>query len=151
MDLSSADPLSACLHALTVNPAITGMLAAWPPPPGNETAPRVLGEARPPWPMLQVVAGTAGGTGLLRWTVTGEVLVSAWGPPDRSVGSAALRRLLYMALGVLAELPELPTPAGAPVVADVRLSVPAQPIEEADGQLRWLAGLMVVAHPPQPA
>jgi len=145
VDLASADPLAAATAALTASPAVAAALARWPAP-GTR---RVLGEARPPWPMLQVTAGATGGTGLLRWTVRSEVLVSAWGAPDRSIGSADLRGLLYVALGVLAELPELRAVPGAPVVCDVRLSVPAQPLEQPDGQLRWFAGLDITCHPAQ--
>lgn len=155
VDLADADPLAIAIAALRSSPALAaaftalGAVSTDPERPAAGVTDRVLGQARPPWPMLQVTAGAGGGTGLLRFHVRSEVILSVWGDPGRSTSSEDLRRLLWTAVRELAGLPDAPHDPARPTVVDVRLTVPVQPLDDPSGALRWLAAVEITAHPPR--
>lgn len=137
-DLPRADAVPVVIAHLAGHPAVTAALGA---------AGRVGLYNAPPYPCLTVTDTVGGGDGDLRWLLSPEVEISAWGDLDNGPGKAELRRILYVALGALTELPERAPAVGEPVVTEVRSSRPGGYVPEATGQPRYLAAVRCWVHP----
>lgn len=112
-------------------------------------AERIRGDVRqPPYPMLVIGSTTAGDDGDLLWRVTAEILFEAWGDPDGRPGKAALRKVLYAALQIARELPDLDYGPGQDVITSVSSSAGGGFSPDPTGQPRWVAAIRVSAHPP---
>ncbi|WP_431976084.1 hypothetical protein [Micromonospora haikouensis] len=137
------DPVAIALAELS---AADEVLAEY----GPDGAAHVSGLNEPSWPHLQVRPSPGGDDGRLLWTVTGEVALLAWAAPDGRPGSAALRRLLYVAVAHLVGAADRPHVAGQPVVVDAYAVGTArwQP-DRATGQPCWAHTVRIVAHPDQ--
>ncbi|MBC9000505.1 hypothetical protein [Micromonospora aurantiaca (nom. illeg.)] len=135
------DPVAIALAELT---SATEMLAEY----GSGGAEHVSGLNEGPYPHLQVRPSPGGEDGRLVWSVTGEVVLLAWAGPDGRPGSAALRRLLYLAVHHLVRAAGRPHVPGRPVVTDAYTvgSGRLQP-DPATGQLCWAHTVRIVAHP----
>ncbi|XTZ13928.1 hypothetical protein ACQSSU_20740 [Micromonospora echinospora] len=135
------DPVAIALSELRAATAVLAEL-------GPEGAAHVSGLNEPPYPHVQVRSSPGGDDGRLLWTVVGEVAVLAWAHPDGRPGSAALRRLLYLAVTHLVRAADRPHVAGRPVVVDAYAvgSGRFQP-DRASGQLCWAHTVRIVAHP----
>jgi hypothetical protein len=112
-------------------------------------ADHVSGQNRAPYPHLRVAHEAGGSDGDLRWLLKPELSLTAFGDLDGTLGSDALRSLLYVALAAAVELSWAPTAAGQSVVSDVRSSAAARPAPvPLTGQPAWAANVIVVIHPP---
>ncbi|MBM0201918.1 hypothetical protein JNW90_01445 [Micromonospora sp. STR1s_5] len=108
----------------------------------------VSGLNEPPFPHLRVISLPGGDDGRLLWTVRRELQVEAWGHPDGRPGKAALHRLLYDAVIVLARLADDDHVPGRPVVVDAYTVGTARwAPDRASGQPCWAHRLLIVAHP----
>jgi hypothetical protein len=137
-DLARADPLPVVLAWLDGHPALVEALGG---------TGRVGPVNEPPYPRLRVTDPPGGDDRDLRWLISTEVLLEAYGDLDGSPGKAALRRILYLAVGVLAELPGQPYQPGQPVITDVRSSRAGGWVPEPTGQPRYLGSVRVFSHP----
>ena len=136
-DLARADPLPRVLSWLAAHPAVTAELGG---------AGRVGAVNEPPYPRLRLLDVAADDRGL-RWLVAPEIQVEAYGDLDGSPGKAALRRILYVALGALQELPDqAPTPGG-PTITGVVSSRGGGWVPEPSGQPSYVAAVRVYTHP----
>jgi len=148
---AAVNPTAVIAQALAASSAVADALAAVAlTPSDSSTVGKVLGEARAPYPMLQVLDGAGGDLGRVVWGLSGEVQINAWGTEERRVGPDALRRLLGTALDVVARLPDLEAVPGEPVVTDVTVSAP-QRLDEPDGQIRYFSLVTISLHPPLPS
>lgn len=136
--LADTDAIAIVLGWLTGH---AGVLAAF----GGAT--HVSGLNEPPYPHLRVAGSPGGSDGDLTWVVSPEVLVETCGDPDGSPGSAALRRLHYVALLAAKELPGRAHTSATPVVCDVAPTSSAQSLPLPLGQPRWVSTLRVTLHP----
>jgi hypothetical protein len=137
-DLARADPLPRVIAWLDGHPAVVEALGG---------AGRVGAGNAPPYPRLRVTDPPGGDDRRLLWLISTLVQVEAYGDLDGTPGKAALRRILYVALGALAELPEQDTPAGGPVITDVRSSAAGGWSPLPSGQPRYIATVQVWTHP----
>jgi hypothetical protein len=133
-DLARADPMPRVLSWLSGHPVLADALGG---------TGRVGAFNEPPYPRLRIT-DPGGDDRDLRWLISTEVLIEAYGDLDGSPGKAALRRILYLALGALAELPEQP---GSPVITAVRSSRAGGWVPEPNGQPRYLGSVRVFSHP----
>lgn len=138
-DLARADPLPAVIAWLDAHPAVAGELGG---------TGRVAGTNEPPYPRLRLT-DPPGDDRQLRWLMAARLRVEALGDLDGSPGKAALRRVLYVALGALKELPDQPANAGGVVITEVVSSAGGGWSPLASGQPRYLATVSVYAHPPR--
>lgn len=108
---------------------------------------------QPPWPDLVISDTTAGSDGDLRRLMSPEIQLEAYGDLDGSPGKAALRNLLYTAIGAMRELGDAPypygsgMPAGAPVVTEVESSRAGGYVPLATGQPRYVGAVRLYVHP----
>ncbi|WP_433542089.1 hypothetical protein ACQP10_38025 (plasmid) [Streptosporangium sandarakinum] len=137
--LADADPLGRIIPYLGGHPAVTAELG------GPE---RVGPDNKPPYPRLLVSDAPGGSENLQAGLLGVPVRLEALGPLDGTLGKARLRRILYVALGVLAELPALPVGPDDVVITDVGSSVAGGYVPLADGRPRYVATVMVAAHAP---
>lgn len=137
-DLSTADPLIEALNWLRTH---AGFLATFG---GSD---HVSGIAEPPYPHLTLSPASAGSDRALRWDTAPEIQVETYGPPDLTVGRAELRRLHYVALSALVELPRRAHDGSMTVVSRVNAVGAAQWSPLPLGQPRWLSVLELVVHP----
>jgi hypothetical protein len=141
-DLASADAVARMLAWLRVDPAV---LAAF----GD--ANHVSGQNRAPYPHMRVSPSPGGSDGDLRWLLEQEVALTAFGDLDGTLGSSALKALLYVALSSAYVLGETPPTGGESVVCGVRSSSAARPLDiPLTGQPAWTATVIVTIHPPVP-
>lgn len=107
----------------------------------------------PPYPAIVVSETGAGSDGALLWQSAPEIQLEVFGDLDGNPGKAALRRLLYTALGALTELAMAPwpygddCPAGAPVVSWVASSRAGGYVPLATGQPRFVAAVRLYVRP----
>jgi hypothetical protein len=109
-------------------------------------ADRVGAVNEPPYPRLRVI-DTGGDDRDLRWLIAQDIQVEAYGDLDGAPGKAELRRILYVALGALAELPDQPPAVDYPIITSVRSLRGGGWVPEPTGQPRYLAAVRVYAHP----
>lgn len=138
-DLTLADGRALAVACLTASAAVTTVLGGPDRVYGGE-------RPRPPYPMLRVGAAFNDNRDL-RWLIDDAVVIEAWGDLDGWPGTAELRRVLYVALGALRDLPDRTILAGEPVVTDVRPGG-ANYVPGALGQSRYLATVALTIHPP---
>jgi hypothetical protein len=139
-DLAAADGLAAARTWLLSHPDVTAALGG----PG-----RVGSRNEPPYPRV-ILSDTPGGSDRgLRWLLAPEVTVAVIGDLDGSPGKAELRRILYVVLGALLELPDVPQDApGVPVVTSVDSSAGGGWSPEPTGQPRYISAVRISIHPP---
>lgn len=137
--LAGADPLPLVISWLTAHPLVSAELGG----PG-----RVGPYNEPPYPRLRVLDVGGGSDRDLLWLIATGIQLEAYGDLSGAPGKAALRRVLYTALGALRELPDQPAEAGQPVVTAVRSATPGTWSPEPSGQPRYLASVTVYCHPP---
>jgi hypothetical protein len=138
-DLTLADGRALAVARLLTSSAMTSALGG---------ADRVYGgdRPRPPYPMLRVGAGTTDNR-TLTWLLDDGIVLEAWGDLDGQPGAAELRRILYVAIGVLRDLPDEPAVPGWPVIS--RAAFPtASYVPGPGGQPRYLAAGTLTVHPP---
>lgn len=140
-DLPRADPLPLVVAFLAGHPKVTAALGG----PG-----RVGLYNQAPYPCLTVTDTVGGGDRDLRWLLAPELEFAAFGDLDGAPGKATLRRILYVALGAVTELPELEPAPGDPVITDVRSTRGGGYIPEPTGQPRYVAAVRVWTHPGLP-
>lgn len=135
--LADADPLPRVLAWLEGHAAVTAALGG----PG-----RVGARNEAPYPRLRLLDVGSDDRGL-RWLIAPEVQIEAYGDMDGSPGKAELRRILYVALDALMELPDQPTPADTPVITAVVSARGGGWSPEPSGQPRYLTSVRVYTHP----
>ncbi|MER6830932.1 hypothetical protein ABT352_33400 [Streptosporangium sp. NPDC000563] len=139
--LADADPVPLVLAWLREHEALATVLGG----PG-----RVGAYSEPPYPRLrvhEVPGGTVGQrSGELLHAVTSCVQLEALGAGADAPGVGALKRIVMVALGAVAELPGQPYVSG-PVITGVRyLAGSGGPMPDIDGRLRWVAKVLVSSH-----
>ncbi|MFI6541519.1 hypothetical protein ACIBHY_54335 [Nonomuraea sp. NPDC050547] len=134
-DLADADPLPVVLGWLEAHPAVLTAL-------GPD---RVGGYSIPPYPRLRVTDVPGGVENYDTAEVEVRIQIEALGEMDGS--KAALRRLLYLALGALKELPRADPPLPGPVIGSVRSAQGGGFLPEADKRPRYVAWATVRCHP----
>lgn len=137
-DLVYADPLPRIVAWLGAHPVVTAALGG---------AGRVGADNRPPYPRVRVIDPPGGDDRGLRWHIARYVQVEVYGDLDGAPGKAALRDITYTVLGALAELPDQPVPPEGPVITSVESAQAAGWSPEPTGQPRYVAGVLVGAHP----
>lgn len=130
-----ADPMPRVLSWLAGHEAMVAALG-----PGERVGPY----NRPPYPRLRVL-DTGGDDRALVWLSGTDVQIEAYGDLDGAPGKAELRRLLYLAFGVLMELPE--QPGGSPVISGVRSLRAGAWSPEPTGQPCYRGAVRVMSHP----
>lgn len=143
------DTLAAVLAYLASDAQLRAALPAHPLDPATAN---VGSDVQAPYPFLRVLATPAGSDGLLRYATTQELQLEAWGAEleqDQAGSSPAeLRAVLYLALQRLAELAESDTELVGVTVVRVASSQPGTYLPDPQtGQPRYLAGVLVTAHP----
>jgi hypothetical protein len=109
----------------------------------------VGGINEPPYPHLVVThAGSTDYAGM--WRTETEVQLEVYASAiDNAPGNAELRRLLYLTIGVLVELPYIATfSAGEVVITDVLPSTGGNFVPDITGQGRYMSRVAVSSHPP---
>lgn len=140
-DLSAADPIVAALTWLRQHPA---MLAEF----GD--ASRISGTNEAPYPRSLVQPSAGGDDRDMVWLMEPEISMVTIGDLDGTPGQAELRRLHYVALGVLAQIVGAPAAPDLPVVTRVTPSSSARfEPEPLTFQPAWRSTLLLVIHPPQ--
>jgi hypothetical protein len=138
--LSSADALATLRAWLQAHPRVLEEFGG----PDH-----VSGQNRAPYPHLMVKYEPGGSDRDLRWLLKPEVSLTAVGDPDGTLGSEALRALLFVALGAAVELGETAAAAGQAVVSYVESSSASRPTTiPLTGQAGWAATVIVSVHPP---
>ncbi|MEU4703394.1 hypothetical protein [Nonomuraea dietziae] len=137
-DLSRADPVPVILAWLRAHPAVTAALS------GPD---RVGAYSEEPYPRLRVSDVPGGVDNYLTRLVGTRIQIEALGSMDGGPGKEELRRILYVGLAALGELPAAdPAPAG-PVIVSVRPAQAGGYVPEADRRPRYLAQATVWSHP----
>ncbi|MEU4231183.1 hypothetical protein AB0F17_43400 [Nonomuraea sp. NPDC026600] len=134
-DLADADPLPVVLSWLTTHPAVLAEL-------GPD---RVGAYSIPPYPRLRVTDVPGGIENYDTAVVEVRIQIEALGEMDGS--KAELRRLLYLALGALKELPRADPPPAGPVIGSVRPAQGGGFLPEADKRPRYVARATVRCRP----
>lgn len=137
-DLARADPLPRIISWLSAHPALSAELGG---------AGRVGAFNEPPYPRLRVLDVPGGSDRQLTWLIVKNIQIEAYGDLSGATSKADLHRALYVALGALMELTEQPVPAGQPVITTVRSQTGGVWSPEPSGQPRYLASVMIYAHP----
>lgn len=135
--LADTDPGPVALRHLRADPGVLGRLSGDPE--------RIRGDNVPPYPRIRLLP-TTGDDLDMRWLLAPALQVEAIGDLDGSPGPAALRGILYAALESLRRLPDLPTPAGEPVVTEVR-TFGGGWVPLPNSQPRWVATAQFYLHP----
>lgn len=135
--LANTDPLPVALRHLRADTGVLSLLEGDPE--------RVRGDNRPPYPRVRLLPAP-GDDRDMTWLLAPALTVEAIGDLDGTPGPNALRRLLYTCLASLVGLPDLPTPAGEPVVTEVRVFGTAwAPLPNT--QPRWVGTVQMWLHP----
>lgn len=135
-DLARADPLPRVISWLSEHPAVIDALGG---------VGRVGAFNKPPYPCLRVLDTGGGDDRNLRWLICQEVQLEAFGDLDGSPGKEALRRILYVAMAAVAELPD--QLGASPVITSVGSGRAGGWVPEPTGQPRYLSTVLVFAHP----
>lgn len=138
MGLADVDPFPTVITHLGNHVVVTENLGG----PGR------VGDAnKPPYPRIRVSDPPGGRENLQSWVIGVPVRLEALGTLDGpTVGKAQLRRILYVALGALTELPDVPVEDGQVIITDVGSSIAGGYVPLADGRPRYVATVMVTAH-----
>lgn len=136
--LADADPVPVVIAWLNAHSMVTAAL-------GGTGRVGFWNEA--PYPRLRVL-DVGGDDRELLWLTSPELQIEAYGDLDGSPGKAQLRRILYVALGALIELPNQPVPPGQPVVSYIKSTRAGGWMPEPSGQPRYVAAVRVYCHPP---
>ncbi|MGW1275490.1 hypothetical protein ACWD4V_00840 [Streptomyces tsukubensis] len=137
-NLADADPVSVLLPWLREHPRVSEVLGG----PG-----RVSGISEAPWPHLRVTHGPGGDLRTLTWATEPEVTLEVHGDPGGWPGQAELRRIILTCATAATELPGVQALPGHPVISGIRPSGTLLWAPLADGQPRWILGLLVALHP----
>lgn len=139
-ELADADAVAEVLTHVTADAALVAALG------GTD---HISGRIEGPWPHLVIEPGFGGDLRDLLSSVEPDVNVSVIGPPDETVGSAALWRLTMQTLASIRRMPDRDHQPGRAVVSNVRLTggLTKQPLTS--GQTRWQATVNVTISPPQ--
>jgi hypothetical protein len=135
--LEDADALAAAISFLSTHERVIAAL-------GGEG--RVRGTNEPPYPRLRL-SSVPGSDRDLRWLLAPAVRLEALGDLDGSQTSDELRRILYIALGALTEMPEQEYGPGEPVVTNVASAGAGGSAPLPTGQPRWMSTVGVSIHP----
>lgn len=139
-DVVDADPVAVVIAYYLASEVLTEALGG---------AGRVSGLNEPPYPHIQVLDTPGGNDRSLEWLIAPELTIKVYGDFDGSPGKAELRRVFYLALQELRDLPKRPSVPGQPVVTAVDFSRGGsgwQP--EPDGQPCYFARPQIYLHPP---
>lgn len=139
--LARADPIPLVMSYLAAHDQVSGALGT----PGDASGRIGPGNA-PPYPRVRLFETPSGSDGDLRRLISPELQVEVLGDLDGAPGKAELRRIAYLVLGALAELPDQPAPPGGPVVTAVLSSRAVAWLPEPTGQPRYLFGVRVYCH-----
>ena len=139
--LADYDPVAIALRWLSTHPKVTAALGG---------SGRVIGDNEPPYPCLRLT-NPPGSDGTLRWVLGGRIALDVFGDIDGTPGKAAMRRILYVALDALTELPTQEYSEGEAVVTRVVSSMGGGWMPEPTGQPRWTAEVTLYGHPPRVA
>jgi len=131
-DLAAVDPLASARTWLLSHPAVL-----WPVEPRNEA----------PYPRCVLTDPPGGSDRGLRWLLAPELTLHMLGDIDGTPGKAELRRMMYVTLEALFELPNFPPAPGAPVVTSVESSGAVGWSPEPTGQPRYIASVRMYMHP----
>lgn len=137
-DLAKADPIPRIVAWLNSHSAVTAALGG---------TGRVSAVNEPPYPRLRIT-DVGGDDRDLAWLVATDVQIDAYGDLDGSPGREELRRVLYVALGALMELPEQPVILTDVVVSRVQSLRAGGFVPEPSGQPRYLSVVRVMSHAP---
>ncbi|MEU8379799.1 hypothetical protein [Streptosporangium sp. NPDC048865] len=141
--LADADPVPPALAWLRAHAPLAAELGG----PGQE---RVGAYSVPPYPRLRFHEVPGGSVGLrsgeMLYSVTACVQLEALGEGADAPGIGALKRIVMVALGALAELPAR-TYVSGPVIDWVRY-IPGSggPMPDIDGRARWIAKAFISGH-----
>lgn len=138
-DLVDADPVGTVIAFLNANSAVLEALGG---------SGRIGLLNKPPYPCLGVVDTPGGSDRNLRWLIAPEITLNLWGDLDGSPGKAELRRIMYVVLQELRDLPERPTEPGHPVVTSVESTGAVGWAPEPTGQGKYTARIQIYMHPP---
>jgi hypothetical protein len=83
----------------------------------------------------------------MRWAISPEVTLEAYGDPGGWPGKAELRRILLRCAQAAQELGEAPHVPGQPVISGIKPSGLLVWSPLVDGQPRWVMNLSVTLHP----
>lgn len=139
VDVVDADPATIVITYLSAHAGLTTEL-------GGEG--RISSLNEPPYAHLQVLDTPGGSDRDLTWLVAPEVTLRAYGDFDGTPGKAKLRRVLYVALQALRDLPGIPAAAGKPVITAVRFPGTGGWTPEPNGQPCYSARPQLFLHPP---
>jgi hypothetical protein len=140
--MAATDPVPLVSWWLANHPAMIAALG-----PAGHVAPKNVA----PWPCLTVTDGGGGSDGDLLRLISPAVQLEAYGDLDGVPGKAALRGLLYTALGALRELADAPwpypgAPLGCPVVTFTASSRAGGWMPLASGQPRYIGAVRIFCH-----
>jgi hypothetical protein len=138
--LAEADALARCIAYLNAHPQVLDVLGGARVGPYN----------RPPYPCVRATDPPGGDDLDLRWITRQVVKFEVFGDLEGAPGKPALKRIAKTILGVLRDLPDVPTEPGQSVVTDVRPSggggwAP----DPTTGQPKYDHNVLVTIHPPQ--
>lgn len=137
-NLARADPIPRIIGWLNTHSFVLSEIGG----PG-----RVGPDNVPPYPRLRVLEVPGGDDRDLRWLLATAVQIEAYGDLSGAPGKAALRRLLYVALRAVAEIPDQAAPVGGPVITAVSSASAGSWSPEPSGQPRYVASVLVHVHP----
>lgn len=139
--LTRADPIPRVMAYLAAHGQVGDALGA----PGDASGHIGPGNV-PPYPRVRLFETPSGSDGDLRRLISPELQLEFLGDLDGAPGKAELRRIAYLVLGALAELPDQPAPAEGPVITAVTSSRAVAWLPEPTGQPRYIAGVRVWSH-----
>lgn len=142
MTFVDCDPVPLALEWCRAHPRVLAEIGG----PGH-----ISGIREAPFPHLAVSAGTETDVGDMRTSaLIGEVNFELWGPPDGTMGPAALRRLAFVIAEAMVEIPEADYVPGAPVVSVVRINRAPSKQDLTNGQRRWSFTAAITMRPATP-
>jgi hypothetical protein len=147
VDLAAADPLPIVLARLRSDVRVKAALGL---APDADAAQHVGARNEAPFPRLIVTDPPGGSNRGGIWLMGPVVQIEAVGDLDERPGKAALRRLLYTALQVCVEIPDVPTEPGQPVITAVTSDGSGGWVPLPNGQPRYLTSIGTSIHPPLP-
>jgi hypothetical protein len=139
--IADADALALALTHLREHPRVLGVL--------GDNPERIGSRNRPPYPCVRLIETPGGSDRDGRWLLAPEVQFEVYGDLDESRGSADLRRIAYIVLGALLEMPDRTARPGEAVATHVQPSGKIALIPEPTGQKRYVGSVLVAIHPPQ--
>jgi hypothetical protein len=106
---------------------------------------RFTSRNEPPYPHVRVTDTPGGSDRALEWLTSPELTIETHGDLDGSPGKATLRRLHYLVLQALRDLPK--TEQAGPVVTAVMFTGGGGYVPEPTGQPRYLSRVQLSIHP----